>query len=123
MSNNPNIFFSLHEQCKENIPLITYEDVLQLTDNVEMQAAITMDDCIALEVDYQENYTKKNLDKIAEYYGISKRKKKKHQLIEEIVIFEKLPENIEIVYKRKRLWSYMEEIKADKYLNKYLIFD
>ena len=32
-------------------------------------------------------------------------------------------ENIEIVYKRNKLWSYIQEIKCDKYLSKYLIFD
>ena len=31
--------------------------------------------------------------------------------------------NKEIVEKRKRLWSYIEEIKIDKYLSKYLILD
>jgi len=122
MANNTNVYFSLHEQCNKTKPLVTYNDILQLTDNVEMQTIVTMDDYIALELEYQENNTKKDIDRIAEYYGISKRKKK-HQLIEEIVIFEKLPENIEVVYKRKKLWGYIQEIKGDKYLNKYLIFD
>ena len=31
--------------------------------------------------------------------------------------------NIEVVYKRKKMWSYIEEIKSDKYLSRYLIFD
>ena len=33
------------------------------------------------------------------------------------------PENIEIVYRRKRLWDCIEEIKGDKYLSKFLILD
>ena len=118
-----NLSFSLHELGKEKANEVTYEDLLKLTDNMEMQTAIAMDDYIALELEYQENYTKKDLDKIAEYYDISKRKKKKHELIEDIVLFEKLPENVEVVYTRKKLWGYMQEIKADKYLSKYLIFD
>ena len=52
-----------------------------------------------------------------------KRKKRKDELVEDIVIFEKDPENIEIVYRRKRLWSCIEEIKGDKYLSKFLILD
>ena len=32
-------------------------------------------------------------------------------------------ENIEIVYRRKRLWDCIEEIKGDKYLSKFLILD
>ena len=90
---------------------------------MEMCSTVAMDDYIAQEVEYDTNYTKKELDKIAEYYEISKRKKKKHDLIEDIVVFEKEPANIETVYKRKRLWGYIQEIKADKYLSKYLIFD
>ena len=34
-----------------------------------------MDDYIASELDYQTNYIKKDLEKIADYYEISKRKK------------------------------------------------
>jgi hypothetical protein len=74
-----------------------------------------MDDYIALEIDYQTNYIKKELERIADYYGISKRKKRKDQLVEEIVIFEKDSKNIETVYRRKRLWSCIEEIRGDKY--------
>ena len=37
--------------------------------------------------------------------------------------FEKDPENIELVYRRKRLWSCIEEIRGDKYLSKFLILD
>jgi hypothetical protein len=115
--------FSLHEVCKENKPSVTYDELLKLADNMEMQTMIAMDDYIALEMEYGDNYTKKDLDKIAEYYEISKRKKKKQDLIEAVVLFEKMPENVEVVYTRKRLWGYIQEIKADKYLNKYLIFD
>ena len=69
--------FSLHEVCKENKPSVTYDELLKLADNMEMQTMIAMDDYIALEMEYGDNYTKKDLDKIAEYYEISKRKKKK----------------------------------------------
>ena len=34
------------------------------------------------------------------------KEKRKDKLAEDIVIFEKDPANIEIVYRRKRLWSY-----------------
>lgn len=115
--------FSLHEVCKENVPLVTYDELLKLADNMEMQTMVAMDDYIALEMEYGDNYTKRDLDKIAEYYEISKRKKKKQDLIEAIVLFEKMPENVEAVYTRKRLWGYIQEIKADKHLSKYLIFD
>ena len=118
-----NLSFSLQEVSKENQEEVTYADLLKEVDYMEMCSTVAMDDYIAQEVEYDTNYTKKELDKIAEYYEISKRKKKKHDLIEDIVVFEKEPANIETVYKRKRLWGYIQEIKADKYLSKYLIFD
>ena len=122
-SSNGNLSFSLQEICKENKAEVTYNDLLKEVDYMEMCANVAMDDYIAQEVEYQTNYTKKELDKISEYYEISKRKKKKQDLIEEIVLFEKDPENIEVVFQRKKLWSYIQEIKGDKYLSKYLIFD
>jgi len=82
-----------------------------------------MDDYIASELDYQTNYIKKELERIADYYEISKRKKKKNELVEDIVIFEKDPVNVEKVYQRKKMWRYIEEIKKDKYLRQFLILD
>ena len=75
------------------------------------------------EQDYMDNYTRKELDRIADYYNISKRKKKKLQLVEEIVAFENNFLNDEIVNQRKLLWFYMEQIKCDNYLSKFLILD
>lgn len=120
-----NINFSLQEDCKEDSDenLVTYEDLVKEVDLMEMSSLIGMDDYIASEVDYQTNYLKKDLERIADYYEISKRKKRKDQLVEDIVIFEKDPANIEIVFRRKKLWSYVEEIKGDKYLSKFLILD
>jgi len=118
-----NISFSLQETSKVENTSITYDELVKEVDLMEMTSTVIMDDYIALEIDYQTNYLKKELDRIADYYCIVKRKKKKDQLVEEIVIFEKEPENIETVYRRKRLWSYVEEIKSDKYLSKFLILD
>ena len=75
------------------------------------------------EQDYMENYTKKQLDLIADYYKISKRKKRKHILIEDIVAYENDMENEEIVSQRKLMWFYLEQIKCDNYLSKFLILE
>ena len=82
-----------------------------------------MDDYVALEINYQTNFTKKELQRIADYYEISKRKKKKAELVTDIVLYEKDPENFPIIHQRKKLWSYVQEIKEDKYLSKFLILD
>ena len=52
-----------------------------------------------------------------------KRKKKKGELIEELVIFEKEPENYDITQRRKTLWFYMDEINNDSFLSKFLILE
>ena len=117
-----NISFSLQETSKElsENKFITYDELMKEVDLIDMA---NCDDYIALEIEYNSNYNRKELDHIADYYGISKRKKKKNQLVEEIVIFEKEPENMENVHRRKMLWYYVEEIKSDKYLSKFLILD
>ena len=108
---------------------VTYENLLKKVDeetvtffNNETDYS-NMDGYIALELDYNENYTKKDLEKIAEYYNISKRKKRKADLVEEIVLFELDPVNFEITNRRKTMWFYMEEIMNDNYLSKFLIFN
>jgi|TARA_B100000795_G_scaffold266322_1_gene249329 vacuolar-type H+-ATPase subunit C/Vma6 len=120
-----NISFSLQETSKESNgkKYITYDDLLENVNLMEMTNSVMMDDYLALEIEYQTNYIKKELDRIADYYNIVKRKKKKDRLVEEIVIFEKDPDNMETVFRRKRMWSYVEEIKNDKYLSKFLILD
>ena len=90
---------------------------------MEMTADVFDDDIIALELEYNTNYTKKELEKIIDYYKLDKRNKRKSDIIESIIFFEKNVQNIEKVHMRKKLWSYMEEIKEDDYLRKFLIFD
>jgi len=108
---------------------VTYENLLKKVDEETVTFFnddtdySNMDGYIALELDYNENYTKKQLEKIAKYYDISKRKKKKIDLVEEIVLFELDPVNFEITNRRKTMWFYMEEIMNDNYLSKFLIFN
>ena len=123
MEEQNNISFCLQETSKKNKDEVTYDELIKEVDLLEMTAAVSMDDYIAMEIDYQTNYTKKQLERIADYYDISKRKKRKDQLVEDIVIFEKEPENVTLVYRRKLLWGYIDEIKRDKYLSKFLILD
>ena len=111
---------------------VTYDSLVSLVneqtanlpaDEWNVEEGLTLDDYVASEIDYNENYTKKQLELIADYYEISKRKKKKAELIEEIVIFEKEPSNYDITQRRKTLWFYMEEINNDSFLSKFLILD
>ena len=80
-------------------------------------------DYTVLSIHYKENFVKKELERIAGYYEISKRKKRKDDLVNDIVLFEINIENTYIVERRKELWMYMEEIKSDSYLNKFLVLN
>jgi len=82
-----------------------------------------MDHFIAMTYEYDENYKKKELDRIADYYNISKRKKRKADLIQDIVLFEINPINLEITERRKTMWFYMNELLNDDILKKYILMD
>ena len=126
-----NLSFSLIEsgiEAKKQTE-VTYDSLVSLVNEqsknmeTDWNEGLSLDDYVASEIDYNENYTKKQLDLIADYYEISKRKKKKEELIEEIVIFEKEPTNYDITQRRKTLWFYIEEINNDSFLSKFLILD
>jgi len=80
-------------------------------------------DFMTLQFYYGDNFTLKELYHIANYYDISKRKKKKIELIDDIVAFEIDTFNGELVEQRKRLWFYINELKDDNYLSKFIILD
>uniref|UniRef100_A0A6C0JYQ4 Uncharacterized protein n=1 Tax=viral metagenome TaxID=1070528 RepID=A0A6C0JYQ4_9ZZZZ len=76
--------------------------------------------------DYEMNYTVKQLMLICEYYDILKdirtNKLKKQDIIEQLLLFEKNVENVEITMKRKELWYYISELKNDKMMKKFVIW-
>ena len=80
-----------------------------------------IDTTIAMEIDYNINYTLPMLHHICGYYNLSYSRVKKNDLIAMLVEFEQNSENINMVQERKRLWYYMQELKANKYLSKYII--
>jgi|TARA_B110000902_G_C14028488_1_gene483111 hypothetical protein len=135
MNNTQNLSFLLHEKNINNDENISYDELMvdldekyeQKTKNEEHNDLggyyEDVDQYETMDLNYNTNFTKKQLDRIAEYYEISKRKKNKQELIIDIILFELNPENEYIVFKRKQLWEYMKEIKADKYLSKFLILD
>jgi len=77
-------------------------------------------------VNYHENYTVKDLLLICKYYGLSKMIKNnkcdKEQIIQELVFFENDPINAEIVCKRQNMWFYINELKNDSFMKKYIIW-
>ena len=80
------------------------------------------DDMTPYILNYQLNFTLRQLTQICEYYNISKPKKcNKDILIQMIIHFESDDANEDIVSTRKLMWFYMEQIKNDKYMKKYVV--
>lgn len=73
-------------------------------------------------VDYMENYRVEDLKKIAKFYEIPFQRKKKEDLVEEIIVYEDCLENLEKVQRRMLYWDYLEELKADPYFKQFVIF-
>ena len=72
--------------------------------------------------EYDLNYTLKQLGMIYEYYNIGKTTKlKKADIIQAIVVFEHDAENCEIVMRRQQLWHYLEELKSDKFMKRFVL--
>ena len=85
------------------------------------------EDVIASQIlNYQINFTVKQLVVICDYYGISKEmklnKSTKQDIIDALVYFEKNINNECIVLKRQNLWFYLNEIKNDKIMKKYVLW-
>ena len=84
----------------------------------------TDDEIFSKKINYQVNFTVKQLSMICDYYGILKamkgRNKNKNDLIEALVAFENDSSNSIIVLQRKKLWFYLEELKRDSYLKKFI---
>ena len=80
------------------------------------------DTSFAMELEYSINHTIKSLGQILDYYDVSKRKMRKDEMVQMLIMFEEDPENIEIVERRRRMWSYVKELKEDNYFAKYIIF-
>jgi hypothetical protein len=77
-------------------------------------------------IHYHENFTIKELLVICEYYGIAKELKSnkcnKDTIVQILTNFEINSKNYEIVSKRKNLWFYMNELKNDKFMKKFLLW-
>jgi hypothetical protein len=76
-------------------------------------------------INYNINYTIKELMLICSYYGISQiiknNKCNKEEIILALVTFENDTKNQEIVFKRKNMWFYISELKNDKFMKKYIL--
>ena len=125
-TNNENVFFSLDETENE----VNTDDSTQLNDFLEElnfendtnnQGIIEV-----MHVDYKINYTVKELLLICEYYGLAKELKIqkccKDIIILVLVDFESNPLNNTIVLRRQEMWRYINILKNDKIMKKYVLW-
>jgi len=108
---------------------MTEFDEIQLNDDASDVNANDLEliDMYACVTDYDENYTLKQLMLICEYYDLLKevraaKASKKLDVIGAIVMFENNPENGALVYRRKQLWHYINELKSDKFMKKFVFW-
>ena len=77
-------------------------------------------------INYNENFTVKELLMICEYYGFAKdlksNKFNKEQIIDFLVSFESDPNNSDVVFKRQNMWFYINELKNDKFMKKFVLW-
>jgi len=74
---------------------------------------------------YKNKYTIKQLEQILEYYGIEKEKgtkMKKLDIVSLIVSYESDPDNWLSTMKRKTMWFYLQELKEDKFMKRFVIY-
>ena len=78
---------------------------------------------LKLQLHYNDNFTVKDLHKICDFYELDKRKKRKDEIVEDIVLYELDENNLMNVQNRKRLWFYVKELKNDKFFKKYVMWE
>ena len=119
------ITFFLNETTTNDA--INNDEIQKLFIDFEKEDDFNEDSVEAYEVyEELETCTVKDLLKICHYYGIDKSVKaskcKKTDIISTILYFESLPENIELVQKRNRMWAYIKELLNDSKMKQFVIW-
>jgi hypothetical protein len=111
----------------ENNIYFTLEEKEHIDDRVELFNLMSELDQPYINYDTYENYTVKDLLKICSYYGIDKNIKsakcKKQDIIFNLVYFESLFENAEIVQKRQESWNSIYILLNDPKMKKYILWN
>jgi hypothetical protein len=120
-----NIFFSVIEEDDEDNNVLDLTEMLNEIYNSDFTTE--NDDLIIPQIiNYGENFTVKELLLICDYYGVAKELKSnkcnKCEIIQFLVIYESNPINSDIVFKRQNMWFYINELKNDKFMKKYVLW-
>jgi hypothetical protein len=116
------ISFYIQEVEKETKNDFNIDELMAEIENAELNNDLDVPHMI----NYHENYTVKELLLICEYYGFAKdlknNKCNKEQIIEFLVSFESDINNTDIVFKRQNMWFYINELKNDKFMKKFVLW-
>ena len=128
-----NLFFNFMEDSDSENEITRENEITKENEMTKENEFITNEITVTNEIideyaehlNYKINYTIKQLLQICDYYNISKNikviKANKDDIITNLIGFENNPENYNIVNKRKQMWYYMEELKNDKFMKKFLL--
>jgi hypothetical protein len=103
-------------------------NIEELIDKIENSEILDYDYDLMIPqiINYNENFTVKELLIICDYYGFIKdvkaNKFNKEQIIDFLVSFECDPNNSDIVCKRQNMWFYINELKNDKFMKKFVLW-
>jgi hypothetical protein len=131
--NEQNISLSIYDNLNENyiennVDLTELLNEISNTEIYNNNNSIRNDEFISRIISYKLNYKIKDLLNICDYYGITKDiKNKNNKFNKEIIInfliaFESNPNNTELVNKRQNMWFYINELKNDKFMKKYVLW-
>jgi hypothetical protein len=117
-----NIIFSLNEVEQNNVDNSDF-DINEILKQIE---DVDTDLIVPHIIHYHENFTIKELLLICDYYGFGKELKtnkyNKDMIVQYLVDFESNPINNNIVLKRQNMWFYINELKNDKFMKKYVLW-
>jgi hypothetical protein len=122
-TDEPNIKLTYFvNEIKEDKDEINIDDFLFEIENNQLNYELAFPQII----NYNENYIVKELFIICEYYGFAKdlksNKCNKEEIIQFLVEFERNPNNSDIVFRRQNMWFYINELKNDKIMKKYVLW-
>jgi hypothetical protein len=138
MNNNENIFFSIDDVNDFNSGVVDCDLVMNDITNLfnksnnfdcvnQMNNLLDEDMFEAMCYEYKINYTVKELLLICDYYGISKEMKSnkynKEEIINVLVQFENNPINNDIFLRRQKMWYFIDKLKNDKFMKKYILWN
>lgn len=97
------------------------QEVGGVIEQEQQNCYVSLDEYSARRMEYDINYTRKELCLVAGYYGVPTRKMSKATIAENIALFECDPMNHSRVAQRLECWVALETIKNDPYMRKFLI--